>query len=84
MLCRKRIHAGTHEFLSDPVLAVRLLHAYMIQAASSPVMSAENRAHNLSLRHRYNAGGRITSYKTLHALSGIIDAADSKPVNLHP
>ena len=84
MLCGKRIHAGTHKFLSDSVLAVRLLHTYMIQAASSSVMSAENRAHNLPLRHRHHAGGRIPSYKTLHALSGIIDAADSKSVNLHP
>jgi hypothetical protein len=66
MLFFQFLHAVNHHAFADASHAVVLMNAYMVKAASSAVMSAENASYNSVIFYRYYAGFRISLQKSLH------------------
>ena len=81
MLFLKCSHTGNHHALSDAALPVMLIHAHMIQAASSAIVTAEYRSNYLSIFYRYNTRSWISLKKSKDSLSLVVNRTDSKAVD---
>ena len=72
---------GNHHTLPDDALPVMLIHAHMIQTASSAIVSAEYGSNYLSIFYRYNTRSWISLEKSKNSLSRIVNRTDSKAVD---